>query len=318
MHPQMKQPKTFKTKSKEIAIYLVFVCIATAVWWGHALSSVRNTVLPIQVCYTGIPDDVAFADKLPEVIHIKVRDTGERLRAYHSVVPELSFDLSDQLVAEHGLVHLNQDLVRRTLTDLLHGTTNIQEIHPAEFSTTYYHEQSKVVPIHVCTTLQPAIQYHMVQTPEWKANKVKIFGSREVLSKIHSIDTESITISDLKDTVVSKIGLVLPEGVRTMHATTEVVTVSEMYTEKQVVQKIHAHHIPAGYQLHLFPSEVTITFHVSMSRYAEIDENNFDVDCYYSPKAGNTLTVQCSHTNRYISQVNISPQEVEYLLEAKP
>ena len=51
----------------DILTFLFFVLLATALWYGHALQSVRNATIPVIVSYAGIPENVGIEkNRLPD------------------------------------------------------------------------------------------------------------------------------------------------------------------------------------------------------------------------------------------------------------
>lgn len=311
----MTQHTTIRSKSKEIFLYLLFVGIATAVWWGHAMSSVRNMTLPVTVQYTGVPNNIGFTDSLPTVLLVKVRDTGERLRGYHQNPPILSFDLSQQLQKDNGTILVSQDVVRRNLTDQLRGTSHVQEIEPSEFKTTFYREQEKIVPIRLNVEVSPAAQYQMVGEPIVSEEKVHIFGKKSTLDAIKYIETEPYVIGNVRDTMRVLIPLVCPEDIRLIRHAIEVCYVSERYTEKVVTLPIVVRNVPNEQQIHLFPAEATVTMNVSLAHFMEVSDEDLNVYCTYSSNAQNVLKVETEIHSPYVSHPRVYPAYVEYLIE---
>lgn len=307
--------KRLKRLSKDLFVYLFFVIVASGVWFFHALSSVRNVTLPVAVQYEGIPDNIGFEEPLPTTIEVKIRDIGERLRQYHQNPPVLEFDLSSQLTRDHGKVHLNQEVIRRSLTDQLRGTSHVQEITPAEFQTTYYKEQERVVPIELDATFSPASQYQYSSEPSLSDTKIRVFGKKPLLDKIKSIRTEAREYTNLKDSTTIAIALICPEGVRLEKDAIQMTAVLEKFTEKTIRLTIHESGVPDGWSLHLFPAEATITFRVPMAHFNEIANEDIELICEYPQETKTSLPIQVRHNNPYIGNIRINPTEVEYLIE---
>ena len=53
---------------RESLIFVFFLVLASLIWYGHAMNSVRSAKLPVTVVYKGIPEEILFSDTLPEVI----------------------------------------------------------------------------------------------------------------------------------------------------------------------------------------------------------------------------------------------------------
>ena len=114
---------------QESLVFLFFLALASLIWYGHAMNSVRNAMLGVSVSYKGIPDNIVFSDTLPDVIYVEVRDAGKRLKSYGNHL-EVSFDLSNQIIGHQGEVNITTDLIRNSITTILQGTTKLQNIQP--------------------------------------------------------------------------------------------------------------------------------------------------------------------------------------------
>ena len=62
--------------SKDILIFLLFVGLVSAFWWGRSMTSSREGNIRVEINYSGVDDRVVFATPLPTQLTISVRDNG--------------------------------------------------------------------------------------------------------------------------------------------------------------------------------------------------------------------------------------------------
>ena len=120
---------------RDILTFLLFVVLAAAIWYGHAMQSVRNTRVPVLIQYTGKPGAIGLAAPgLPDTVLIEVRDAGARLNAYHRDPLRLTIDLHSYIHGEKGTIHVPSDALRRSLSDILQGTSRLIATQPEELT----------------------------------------------------------------------------------------------------------------------------------------------------------------------------------------
>lgn len=300
---------------REILTYLVFVVMGTFMWYGHAMTSVRNAKVHVKLQYTGIPDRVAFDTPLPEQLTIEVRDAGRRLIPYRQDPPLLTIDLSSQFRGKTGEVRISEDVLRRSLTSLLQGTSKLQQVTPEAITATYYTQREKTVNVVLRGTYNTNPEYQIIGQPQISIEKIQIYGNSKQLDTIQHVYTQDITISDIQDTLQQRLAICPIPGIRMSDDSLTLKVLSERVTEKVLTVPIRARHVPSGSHLRLFPKEVTVTMRVSMAHFAEITADDVIVECMYAQTQGGNLPVNIRYTNPAIYSARTNPSVVEFILE---
>ena len=174
----------------------MFLVLATVMWYGHAMQSVRNTRVPVIIQYTK-PGAIGFAEEgLPDTVMIEVRDAGARLNAYHREPLRLTIDLRSYIHADKGTIHIPSDVLRRSISNILQGTSRLIETRPEEITCSYFTEQEKTVALAFNGNISLADEYQLVGAPMLSLKRVKIYGQDKDLS---TLDTLYISGADDKD-----------------------------------------------------------------------------------------------------------------------
>ncbi len=301
---------------RDILTFLLFLVLAACIWYGHAMHSVRNTRVPVLIQYTGKPSAIGLADGgLPDTVMIEVRDAGSRLNAYHKESLRLTIDLHPYIHGEKGTIHVPSDALRRSISDILQGTSRLIETSPEELRCAYFTEQEKSVPVFSRCDITPAVEYQMVGNPTLSRTRLKLFGQDKTLQKIDTVYTERMRIEQLCDTTVLRVALDIPHGVRAETDSVDIRVITERFTEKKFIVPIHLTGVPDGRRIRLFPPEVEVTVRVGMAHFAQIQPNDVHVTCRYSPEREDKLDVELSYTNPFITAAWVYPGVVEFLVE---
>ncbi|MGM9836940.1 MAG: hypothetical protein ACI30A_00445 [Paludibacteraceae bacterium] len=300
----------------DLLTFFLFVLLATALWYGHAMQSVRNAQITVPVNYTGIPNEVGLQGKgLPETLQVEVRDAGIRLRAYQKEPPQLTIDLSSQTRGNKGTIRISSDVLRRSVTDMLQGTSKLIMVQPEQIVCPYYKQQKRSIPVRWNGTATPAAEYRMVGEPTLSATTVTAYGRSDILDTIAVITTEKPVLSELKDTTHCIVALIAPEGIRLQPDSLCLTVVTERFTEKVMRVPLHVRNVPEGETVRLFPHEVDVTVRVGIAHFADIHEADIVAECDYPAQTADRLRVEVRSLNPYISDLRAYPDEVEFIIE---
>ena len=301
---------------RDILTFLLFVALAAAIWYGHAMQSVRNTRVPVLIQYTGKPGSIGLAAPgLPDTVLIEVRDAGARLNAYHRYPLRLTIDLRSYIHGEKGTIHVPSDALRRSLSDILQGTSRLIGTQPEEITCAYFTEQEKSVVLAFEGDVKPAAEYQIVSGPTLNRKRITVYGEDKMLSTIDTIYTEPVTLSDISDTTNLRVAVAQQKGLRTEVDSVDVEIILERFTEKKFMVPLHVKGVPEGYRLRLFPKEVEVSVRVGMNHFAEVQPNDIYAYCTYSSERTDKLDVDIQYTNPFITAAWAYPGVVEFILE---
>ncbi len=300
---------------RDVLTFLLFLGLAACIWYGHAMNSVRNTRVPVLIQYTGKPNSIGLAEKLPDTVMIEVRDAGSRLNSYHKEALRLTIDLHPYIHGEKGTIHVPSDALRRSISDILQGTSRLIETRPEEITCSYFTEQEKSVPIASRCEVLPAAEYQLVESPTLSRTRLKLFGQDKTLQQIDTVYTEVRSFEQLCDTSVMRIGLEIPHGVRAELDSVDLTVITERFTEKKFIVPIHVTGVPEGFRIRLFPHEVEVTARVGMAHFAQVQATDIHATCRFSPERDDKLDVELSYTNPFITAAWVYPGVVEFLVE---
>ena len=301
---------------RDVLTFLLFVVIATIVWYGHAMQSVRNTRVPVRIQYTGKPDAIGLkAPGLPDTVMIEVRDAGARLNTYHRDPLRLTIDLHSYIHGERGRIYIPSDALRRSISDILQGTSRLIETAPEDITCDFFTEQERNVCLAFRGTLKTANEYQLVGQPALSRKRMKIFGDEQSILAIDTLYTEYQELTEVTDTMNIRCAIDAPEGIRLEDDSVDLRIIAERYTEKKFSVPVHIKGIPEGYRIRLFPKEVEVSVRVGMNHFGQVKAGDIHASCTYSPERTDKLDVNITYTNPYITAAWAYPGVVEFILE---
>jgi len=301
---------------RDVLTFLLFVVLATILWYGHAMQSVRNTRVPVLIQYTGKPGAIGLGEEgLPDTVMIEVRDAGARLNAYHSDPLHLTIDLRTYIHGEKGTIRVPSDALRRSISDILQGTSRLIETSPEEIVCTYFTEQEKTVAVVWNGDISMANEYQMVDAPLFERTKIKLYGQDKAINAVDTIYTERLVLNGISDTMNIRAALVIPRGMRAETDSVNVRIIAERFTEKKFIVPIRVKGVPEGCRIRLFPHEAEVNVRMGMTHFAQVKPTDIQAICTYSPERNDKLEVEINYTNPFITSAWVYPSVVEFILE---
>ncbi len=303
-------------RKKSLGTFSLFLLLACFYWGGHAFNSQREKKVSLPIEYIGIPDSIMFEHTLPTSFTVYLRDIGKRLWQYNSsYFNPLPIDLTKQFKDESGKIHVTTEQVRKRITDHLQGTTQLQQIHPENINVVYHKQHQKKVPLVWRGNITLESQYQMVQEPVLQPASITIFGSQEDLKSIQAIETESVTITGMKDSFSQTINLIAPEKVRLSQTQAIVTATAELFTEKVLNIAIATSGVPDNIKLRLFPPAVDVTIRIGVNHFHEISAKDIEATCIFPTTKEPHLPVNITYSSPYITFARCNPMNVEYIIE---
>lgn len=300
----------------DVMTFLLFIILAAFIWYGRAMHSKRTTRVPVLIEYTGKPGSIGLGEEgLPQEVMIEVRDVGSVLNTYHAEPLHLTLDLRSYIHGDKGTIQVPSDALRRSISDLLQGTSSLVETYPEQITCTYFTEQEKTVGISFAGTVEAATEYQLVGTPKLGRTKVKIYGQDKTLNAIDTIYTEPVELTNLTDTNTVRIALAVPGGVRTETDSVDLTIITERFTEKKFKRPLHAIGVPEGNTIRTFPNEVEVNVRVALRHFAQVQADDIQAFCTYSQERAETMEVELRYSTPYITSAWAYPAVVEYMLE---
>lgn len=262
------------------------------------------------------PEDVTFTSEGEEIV-VRVRDRGTTLMNYklESFMP-ISVNYSE-FVNRKGRLLLPQSVLQKRIKKQLQSSTSLLSVYPDTL--VYYTQESAVrFPVKVVGEFEPARQYALGDVTV-SPDSVWVFAPVQVADTMRVLYTESREERELRDTLVYKVALMVPESVNSCTPSEVTVTVPVYpYAQKSFKLPVIGVDFPDTYKLRTFPSHVQVMLNVSMDNYNRIDADDFEVGVSYIDvfeSDNNQAPVKLIRAPHYAKDVVILPSAVEYIIE---
>ena len=308
--------KTF-FKSKNVLSFLFFLCLSTVFWFVNALGKERETSMSLPIRYTGIPQNILITNDPVSQLTLSVKDEGNNLLSYFSkktlpLVVEL-----DQTFYEKGKIIITSDELLSKITKHLLPSTVVKTISPDTILIQYEKLSTKTLPVRIDGNIELAKQYTFSEAIRIEPAEITVFAPKYILDTMTCVRTELLKQHNVKDSLTLTAKL---EPVKLLRFSTDEVKISifsEKFTEKTIKVPISFINCPSNLVIRTFPTAVNVKFNVGMSRFNDTENIKVVLDYKDITKESIKQKPKVITTNSYISNIQISPEEVEFVLEEK-
>ena len=305
--------------SKDILSFLLFLALSAAFWFVNSLGKEKETELSIPLRYVGIPQFVAISNNPPSEILVSVKDQGIHLLDYSKKhIRPLTIDLS-RVFYQKGEILITSDQLKGKVSRYMQPTTTVLEIHPDSLIIKYEKLSMVTLPIQLVSRIETAHQ-HVLNNILIEPSNVTVFGPKSVLEKLKTAKTELLDLKNITDTNSYVCKLKPINSVRFSAKDTKVTVFVEQFTEKKIVVPITDVNCPENLIIRSFPTQVEVTYTVGLSHFNTINPKDIQVYLDYNDLKTAKLSKQklkIKSNTINVSNIRISPQEVEFILEQK-
>jgi hypothetical protein len=308
--------------SKDILSFLLFLALSAGFWFVHSLGKDRETTITIPVRYIGIPLNVAITNSPPTEIQLNVKDKGLQLLDYSKREhTPLCIDVH-RTFNQKGEILITPDQLSGRINRYMRmqPTTTVLDIHPDSILLQYQKLSEKTLPVELVSKIELANQYMLSDKVLVEPSKVLVYGPKKMLDTMTVVRTEPVVLKNQKDTIYLNCKLKPIKKLRFSSNRIKLSVFVEPFTERKVVIPITAINCPANLSVRTFPAFVNVTYTVGLSHFRTLNPNDMQVFLDYNALEAGKLSKQkliVKNNSTFISNIRISPEEVEFLLEEK-
>jgi YbbR domain-containing protein len=307
---------------RRIVVFAICLFIASALWFLDALGKNYMASLFYPVKYINPPENLFLASTPPSRIELKVEAHGFTLLRHKLSFVSSPIILNINTIRENNpgtgksVTIQSESLVRR-ISEQISQEITVTGVSPGSITLNFDTLDTKTLPVRVDVDLELRSQFYLSGVISTEPESLRISGPASVLDTLEYVITQPRQFKALDASVIRQIPLVQPENTR---LSTEVVQLNipvERFTEKEFKIPVQVRNKPEGVKVKLFPSEVQVSFLVSLSRYESITAFDFKAFVDYEDARINneTLDVTLETQPSFIEMVRFTPASVEFLIE---
>ena len=315
--------KLFGERSHELLVFCFFLFVSFCFWLLQVSGEIQKHEVSVSLRLDSIPSDVVIIDSLPSTLTLTIQDRGLALARqgflslFQNKCVSIDFSKYDRGHSD-AEVRISALDIQRMVSREFSASTEILSVRPDTLHYTYNHGLSRTLPVRLAGTIKTS-QQNYIQNISIEPDSVKVFAPVAVLDTMHAVYTQAFTLDGLQESVNYDVELCKHKFIKYDPQQVRVNVGIGYYTEKTVRVPIIGLNFPADKRLRTFPAEVSVTFRIESGRYHKITSEDFMLATTYEELLQNTgdgkLLLHLKASPDGVSDIKISPQEVDYLIE---
>tara|TARA_R110002049_G_scaffold59201_2_gene160318 strand:+ start:157523 stop:158473 length:951 start_codon:yes stop_codon:yes gene_type:complete len=315
----MNKAKTFK-KNKKLRIFLLFLAFSFVFWMLIKLSREYTATAQVDLTYIDLPENKLFETEPLSKVNVTIESYGFNLLKY-------KFSNRKATVSLNKLRKKDKTTFYYLATDIFKDVNKVfskGEVLEIERDTIYFKlskSTSKKLKVEPNLFVQYSSGYNLsgkfVIDPEY----ITISGPENQVATITRLTTERLELKNVNDTIHKTLKIAIDKALPKIHYEATTITIRgkvEKYTERTLEIPFKVVNMPASYKINTFPKTVKVVFQIGLSDFNKITENDFNIVCDFSKVGGdgvNYLTPEILNKPSMVSEVKITPNKIEFLLE---
>lgn len=307
---------------KHVGLFLLFLIISFAYWMSLFIEKDVKHKYTLPVKYTNIPEDVAFDTPLTDTFTINVESKGSNIinNTLFNRHPFIEIDVSTY--SNEKVTEIQGEELKRIFRDKLAlEQDEIKGYYPVSIPLKTSKLQQKEISVIFDGEVSTAQNNLVVDIVEITPHRITAYGTQSQLENLKHAETEFTIIEGLKATSDFKVKLKTnADGIKYNREYVDLYIPVLVYTERSFEIPITAKEIPAGRDVKFFPSQVVVSFSVTLDDYKKISADDFSIELSYPQFYENkNARVNIALTDSALSARNIkvSPSTVEFLIEKR-
>jgi hypothetical protein len=310
--------------NRDLLVFLLFLLVATALWFLNALRKEYTTSIAYPVSYSDFPEDFILLGDPPKELQLKIKSVGFNILSYFigqkPTAQQLNVSGFNRIQNgdKYGAFVLTRRLFKAISNNLNNGI-ELLEINPDTLFINFEKKERKKVPVSLHASLIYEPQFYQSGAIRIEPDSIEISGPSSLIDSTEYVNTEYSKFVGLNDSVIKSVVL---QSIPNVNCNPKEVTVKipiEAFTEKILHVPVKQLNVPDSLLLKSFPGEVYVSFMVAVSRFNSIVPDSIEaaIDFKSAPSGllPDRLKVKLLSQPDGIKSVNYSPLFVECLFE---
>ncbi|NLA23784.1 MAG: hypothetical protein GX879_02350 [Bacteroidales bacterium] len=316
-----------KTKSilrnKKFLIFLVFVFISSVLWFLNAIEKEYETPIKYKLKYINLPlKDVAVKESTQEVF-VTVKGFGYNLLKYKFAFRNIPITVDykkykfEQLYSDKNTFYILSSRLGEFVMQRFNNDVSFVEIYPDTLYIKTVKAAKKKVPLIENIEFSLEESYHNPSKIKLIPDSLIIYGSKETIEPINSLETESLKLGIINSSQQLKAAIIIPEGIATDLDSVDFRIAIEKCADTSLAVPIHKLNFPKTENFVIFPETVDLVFKVSVQYLDKIKASEFTIIADYDENKLGTVPLKITKQPNSVTNLKMSRNDTQIMIESK-
>jgi len=306
--------------NKSYLTLLFFIIVATFLWFINALNKDYITEISYSIKFVNNNKKLILVSKFPKTLDLTVKTDGYTILknnlSFNTIPIIIDIDKNFKYLKHKNKLYFATNATKSIINKKLENNNIIiYNISPdtifAEYTTTIS-KKVKIIPNIKFKLKQQFLLKKLLLTPD----SINITGAKIILDTLKNVNTEELNLGIIDKTIKRNVKLAKIKNLNFKENRTNVELIVEKFTQAKIKIPIKIINIPDTSSIMLIPTNTTISYNVALNDFNKIKATDFKIIFDYSKisESNNFSQIQLVKYPSFIKNINISPQQVKYII----
>ena len=311
-----------KIERSHLSIFFFLIGLSSIFWLLTVLSKEYTSTITSKVVFENFPTNKLLIDENDVVLQMQVKAPGFALLAHQfNFFSSIPLNVENFMTKRKGINWEYFWIGDQSLSEVQESLpNNMQLLHvqPNRIDLVFGEKTQKIIPISLKSDISFEQLFRQKGLIQLQPDYITVSGPKAVVDAIESVSTQELNLQNIDKSTQGKIPLEAPRHQEVSYSVDEIdyLLNIEQFTEGKVDIPIQATNVPRGYELKLFPEEVSLHYVVSLDDFDLVDKQMFEAQVNYDAEKVR-LSVKLIKEPEFVENIRIIPAKVECILIQK-
>lgn len=311
-----------RIERRHLPVFAFLLTLSTLFWILTVLSKDYTTTVHYKADFIDLPNDKLLINEEEIDLHLQVIAPGFTILAHRlSFRNELPLSVSSFIPKKKGnywnYFLLGEQSISQ-IQEVIPTSMQLLHIQPNRIDLLLDEKAERVVPVKLKSSISFKDLFRQKEAVKLEPSTIVISGPKAVVEVFDEINTELLSLEDVDNNKTGKIEIQSLNHSEINYSAKNInwELKVEQFTEGEIKLPIEMKNIPKGYEIKLFPEEVTVSYLISLDEFDLVKPDMFAAHISFDPDF-KRQSVNLSRQADFVENVRIFPSKVEYFLIKK-
>ncbi|MEW4924211.1 YbbR-like domain-containing protein [Algibacter sp. 2305UL17-15] len=319
MIKKLKTELLTSIKNKRLNVFLLFLFSAFVILIFTKLSKDYTNTLTFNIKKINVPQEKVILNDSNNKLELTLKTHGFKWLKYYFTKPEITIDFSKEVSKLKGAYVYTKPVSYLNEKKQFQNQIKLLNVSPDTLVFKYDTNMVKKIPVLANTDITFAPGFDVLRHYRTDPDSVVVVGPHELVQELEVLETELVTLKDIKKNISQTVKLVLPENQKNLKFSVkevELIADVEKFTEGTVKIPVDIINLPDSLSIKYFPKEIKVSYYTSLSHFNSISSNDFKVVCDFKKVSNNqsNLIPEITRFPENVKRIKLSQQHIEFII----
>lgn len=311
-----------KIERRQLPVFFFLIALSAIFWVLTVLSKDYTSTIHAKAQFVDFPSDKLLIEEKEVDLQLQVNAPGFALLAYKfKIFKKIPLSVDGFISKRKGKLWEYFWIGEQSLAEVqeeLPASMQLLHVQPSRIDLLFGEKSQKTVPVKLKSDLSFASMFRQKGVVKLMPDHVIISGPKTIVDLIDFVPTKQLYLENIGHDEQGTVLLEDPKHPELNYSQEELgwELMVEQFTEGKTDVPLKVNGLPKGYEIKLFPEEVSVHYLVSLNDFELLKPTMFEAEVDFS-ETKKRLAVKLKKQANFVENIRITPSKVEYIVIKK-